>query len=217
MLRLYTGARPALQWWLPLALAILVTSATAVSAQQPTVVRVEENWELVVSDPNSYSDAPQVTCAISPVDNVDAVFANFEINHHTLPSFVAGGLQLQVWYGETPLIVRSHPSSASLSQDGETIVWTQAMEVHDGMLTFQITDGNSQAWGAFGADTNLSVTFPTILTNLNGYHPETSIANSGVGFAGNRVQSLTLKSIRVVYSDGQEVVDSQPRSVYVKN
>ena len=206
--------RPSWQLRYFLVLALLVTMATAASAQQPSIVRVEEDWELVVSDPNSYSDAPQVTCAISPVDNVNAVFANFEINHRTLPDFVPGGLQLQAWYGAHPITYRSSPSETSLSQDGETITWTQAMAISDGQLTFQVANGNSTAWGSFGGQDGLTITLYTLLPNLNGYRPETSVANSGIGYAGNRVQSLTLKQIRRFYSTGEQVVDNEPRTVY---
>ena len=58
---------------LPLGLALLV--AQFAKGDLPEVVRVEEDWELVVGTPDANSDAPQVTCVISPTGDVDDVHA----------------------------------------------------------------------------------------------------------------------------------------------
>ncbi len=49
-----------------------------------------------------------------------------------------------------------------------------------------------------------------------GYDPGISAANSGVSFAGNRVQSLTLKKVRVLLSNGQQIEDATARVVHQK-
>jgi hypothetical protein len=91
------------------------------------------------------------------------------------------------------------------------------MSLNGGALTFEIVKGNSVAWGQFGGQGNLKATVSTTLSDLSGYRPEVSTANSGIGFAGNRVQSLTLKAVRLLRSTGDQVVDTQPRVVFVKN
>jgi hypothetical protein len=48
--------------------------------------------------------------------------------------------------------------------------------------------------------------------NLNAYSPDVSISNSGVSFAPNRVQSLTLNCVRYYTSDGQVFQDNQSRA-----
>ncbi|MBI2480844.1 MAG: hypothetical protein HYV60_20120 [Planctomycetia bacterium] len=74
---------------------LLVLSTLPGFASEPvTVVRIEEDWELVVASPDSNSTAPQVSCTISPLSHVDSIHAAFELNHQSQPEFSAGGLQL---------------------------------------------------------------------------------------------------------------------------
>ncbi|NUQ61325.1 MAG: hypothetical protein HUU20_02485 [Pirellulales bacterium] len=197
---------------LPLAL-----SPAMAAAQTPTIVRVEEDWELIVAAPDHYTDAPQVTCVISPTGTVDSIHAAFDLNHQSQPQFVSGGLQLQLWNGEMPLSYHDYPNPAMLTQNGETVSWTQRMEVSGGLLRFEIVNGSSSAWGSFGGQGYLKAGIPTALQDLSGYRPGVSVAQSGVGYAGNRVQSLTLKAVRVYTSAGEMVTDSTVRTVYPKN
>ena len=179
-----------------------------------TIVRVEEEWELVVGEPHANSSAPQVVCVFSPLGHLQSCHATFELNHQTLPDSVAGGLQLQTWNGESPLRSRKFPNPALLAQPGETIRWTQVMEVGDGAVSFEITGGSSTTWGSFGGQGYLKASVPSYLTNLNGYDPSVSTSNSGVGYAANLVTSLVLKKIRVVTSDGQVIEDATVRVVH---
>jgi len=55
------------------------------------------------------------------------------------------------------------------------------------------------------------------LPNLNGYDPNASVQNSGVGFASNRVQSLVLKAVRLVTSTGEVLQDTTLRPVYPRS
>jgi len=66
------------------AIPILTGSALA----EDTIVRVEEDWELVVATPDAASDAPQVTCTISPTGNLDGIHAVLELNQQSLPAYV---------------------------------------------------------------------------------------------------------------------------------
>jgi hypothetical protein len=91
------------------------------------------------------------------------------------------------------------------------------MKLSGGLLTYEITDGSSTTWGAFGGQGYLKGTVATTLLNLNGYNSAVSVANSGIGYASNRVTSLTLKRIRVVTSSGDTVEDSTPKIVFQNN
>ena len=196
----------------PFLFAVWAEVATAQSP--PAIVRVEEDWELVVGEPDSDSDAPQVTCAISPCGNTGLLYATFELNQQGLPTFTAGGLQLQVWDGEVSLSNRGFPNGAVLAQPGETVRWTQSMELDDGSLGFEITNGSSTTWGDFGGQGYLKASVNTTLTSLDAYDPAVSVKNSGVNYAANRVQSLVLKRIRVYTSAGEQVEDTDARVVY---
>jgi hypothetical protein len=49
---------------------------------------------------------------------------------------------------------------------------------------------------------------------LNSYHPSVSVNNSGVSYGANLVTSLTLKKVRVQWSDGTWSESSSNISVY---
>jgi hypothetical protein len=178
------------------------------------VIRVEEDWELAVATPDSGSDAPQVTCLISPGVDMSCTHAVFELNQRTQPSVSPGGLQLQVWRGESPLSHVETSNGAVLGQADETIRWTQRMEVAGGVLTFAVTDGHSTTWGDFGQAGELRIQRLTLRTHLNQYDPAVSAQNSAVGYAGNRVKSLALKRVRYTTATGEVWEDSTVRLVY---
>lgn len=202
--------------WIP-AIVISAFLANPSRLQAADVTRVEEDWELVIGTPSPNSDAPQVTCLISPVENAGSVYATFIVNHHDEPSFVAGGLQLQAWNGKEILASKRHADQAVLVTPGETIRWTQAMSVENGNLVFETLKGVSNTWGNFGAEGAIKVGVPTQLLNLNKYDPKVSIANSSVSFAANRVQSLVLKRVRTYSAAGLIAEDVNPRVVHPKS
>ena len=196
--------------------AFLLVCWAEAAAQEPgpTVVRVEEDWELVIGDPNQQTDAPQIVCVISPQGDVASIHAAFELNGRSLPSFEAGGMQLQVWDGNVALSDRAHPNGLRMQQAGETVSWTQSMSLADGKLTFEIVNGTSSTWADFGGQGYLKAIVDTSSDSLNGYSPEVSVNNSGVSYAGNRVQSLVLKGVRIYMSDGQVFEDNTERVVH---
>lgn len=201
-----------------LVLLFLVAWAEIATAQSPpTIVRVEEDWELVVGEPDPGSDAPQVTSVISPLGGVQSVHATFEVNQQSLPTFTPGGLQLQVWDNEVSLSDRGFPNSTVFAQSGETIRWTQSMELNDGSLSFEIINGTSTTWGNFGGQGYLKASIPTTLISLDAYDPAVSAENSGVNYAANRVQSLVLKRVRVYTSTGEQLEDTTARVVHPRN
>ncbi len=200
-----------------LALVCLAAATTGAFAQDSsTVVRVEEDWELIVDIPEPDKEAPQVACLISPVGNAGSVYALFTINHHTIPEYVAGGLQLQIWNGSEPLTERSFRHQTLMHTQGETVTWTQAMEINgnSGTLEFEVLGGASTTWGEFGVQDNLKISVATPLQNLNEYSPEVSTVHSDIEYADNLARSLTLKRIRVYTADGEMVEFTTPLVVY---
>jgi hypothetical protein len=170
---------------------------------------------LVVATPDSNSDSPQITCIISPMGNVASVYTAFDLNHQSLPSYSPGGLQLQVWNGDVAVSQRKFPNDSVLTHAGETICWTQSLEIVEGSLVMEIIDGSSTTWGSFGGQGYLRATVNTTLADLNAYNPAVSIANSGVSYAANRVQSLVLKSVQLTTSTGEVLVqDDYPRTIH---
>lgn len=196
-----------------LSACLLATVGASGEEEALEVIRVEEDWRLIVSTPDVESVAPQVTTAISPTSNDDGLHATFELNHQSLPSFEAGGLSLQVWEAEDNVATHRHVAGEMLSAASEQVTWTMCMYRSGGRITFDIANGQSQTWGSFGHEGALKSSIQSPLASLNGYSPDYSVQTSGVGFAGNRVQSLVLVRVRYFLSNGQTLVDNEPRPV----
>ena len=180
---------------------ILGIVAVPAVAESNKVVLVEEHWELQVSEPDVERSAPQTTMVMSPKGNVDGVHFLFTLNHSTVPDYAPGGLQVQLWQGGELVEERSASNGAALHHSNETIHWVQRISLQDGTLTFQVRDGESETWGTFGGD-DLSLDASTSLTALNAYRPSVSLSESQVGYAENRVVSLTLTKLVWITEDG---------------
>jgi len=183
-------------------------------AQEVNIVKVEEDWELVVDQPDSDTTAPQVTTMLSPTGDEDDLHMTFELNHKSGAQFVPGGLTAQLWYGESWVNTNRGNSSAAMSSAAETVTWTQSMKVVGDLLRFDIKNGVSSSWGSFGNNQEFRSYVWWGDTNINNYSPETSVHLSGIGFASNRVQSLVLKRVRVYAASGEVYEDTNPRVVY---
>lgn len=182
--------------------ALVFLTLGPVAYGQGHLVRVEEDWELKVATPDVDSNSPQVVCTMTPTQGLDDLYMTFEVNHRSDSYYVAGGVNLLVWRGERHMATRSTPNIAALASGGETITWTQSLEVKNGLLTFAIRNGHSATWGSFGGSETLKVATSTSLPDLNSYSPFTSTRHSGVTFASACVESLRLKRVRFVLDDG---------------
>jgi hypothetical protein len=185
-----------------LALGILGIVAVPAVAESNKVVSVEEHWELQVSEPDTERSAPQTTMVMSPKGNVDGVHFLFTLNHSTVPDYAPGGMQVQLWQGGELVEERTASNGAALDHSNETIRWVQRISLEEGTLTFQVRDGESETWGTFGGD-DLSLDVSTSLAALNAYRPSVSLSESQVGYAENRVVSLTLTKLVWVTEDGE--------------
>jgi hypothetical protein len=166
------------------------------------VYRIEEDWELVVGDPDYILDGPQVTCTISPLD-MGTAYCAFDLNYHTQPDYQAGGLQVHTWDPSDPIEYADSTHTGVMATSNETVTWTQTMTLdpNQNTITFQVINGQSQTWGNFGGHKNgnwshLTLSINTALANLNGYTSDVSLDNSGVSFASNLVVSQTLVGVR---------------------
>lgn len=177
----------------------------------PQVVRVEEDWVLVLNQPNDSAISPQFHTAMSPAGNFNNFFAQVVWNYREIPDFRAGGLQLQLWNGQEVVQYKSDREDP-LSTAAETIRWTQVLETSDGVLTFRISDGQSVTWGDFGDGLHLASAGGPV--DLNGYSPEFSVQNSCITYGANRVNVLAIGQVRYYGSSGLIYIDETPRIVY---
>ena len=77
-----------------LAVALLTfgIGAACLDAQTPagTAVRVEEDWQLVVAQPDIINNGPQVTCTMAPAGMASG-YAAFDFDYQTQPGYSPGG------------------------------------------------------------------------------------------------------------------------------
>ncbi|HVX13174.1 MAG TPA: hypothetical protein VHC22_18460 [Pirellulales bacterium] len=181
------------------------------------VARIEEDWQLVVNQPDADLDGPQVTCVIAPL-TADQGYCAFDINYCTQPSYSAGGLQIHVWNPYTPIVTSNFPATGVMQTANETVTWTTRMSLAEGVLTFQVVNGQSTTWGNFGGTDDETLSVNTAANNLNGYDPNVSLDNSGVSFASNLVTSLTLTAVRYYAADGTLINQiTTPQVVHPQN
>jgi hypothetical protein len=198
---------------------LLVTNARAQSTPPapngpPTSFdAVEEDWELVVATPDVTGVGPQITTCMSPVaGNPSPFFVAFNLNYRERPNFAPGGMHVKVW-ANSEILSTSSAGSAQFGTPGETVTWTQRMFLLGGLVVYDVKDGHSITWGAFGQGWLLGAVFPSTVSTLAGYDPEASVRTSGVGWQSNNVTHLILMRVRY-YSDGQLIwTDTNPRPV----
>jgi hypothetical protein len=186
------------------------TASAASSAVDPD--RVEEDWQLVVANPDPLGVGPQITTCMAPSTDGDSPFVAFDLNYREYPIFQAGGMQVQTW-GRGQLISTAAQGTELFNTPGETITWTQSMTVSDGTVLYDIGNGQSTTWGNFGQGSLLSVSFRTDYGSLANYSPDDSQASSGASWQSNNVTSLKLLRVRY-YANGQLLqTDTTTRTV----
>ena len=198
-----------------LALQISAGDVTPQTSSTTAPDQVEEDWKVVIGQPDPEGAGPQITVGMCPVSDDSTPSFYFNLNYRdSSSSFQAGGMQVQVCSGST-VLADSAKGSAQCNTVGETITWTQRMAISSGNLAFTINNGQSTTWGQFGQGQSISVNgnFATTMSSLSGYNPSTSISKSVVGWESNRVTSMTLVQVRY-YAKGQLLsTDTTPRSV----
>lgn len=184
------------------AMGVLLVGASVCFGQNNfEIVKIEEEWSLVVETPDPLQDAPQISTWMSPSSSMDGVYFGVELNHAQRPEYEGGGFQTRAMIDSEQVDDRVAHQGENLYIPGEAIRWTQSLAISNGELRFSIKSGSSQSWGSFGGPST-EVKLATSLTNLNDYSPVLSADSSGVGFAANRVASLKLVKIRVFTSQG---------------
>jgi hypothetical protein len=193
--------------WMAAVLGILIAPSMSFAWEDPSILQVEEDWELVVLTPDPLQDSPQISTWMSPTRNMGSEHFGLDLNHTLRNSEIGGGFQTKALRGESLIESKLHDDSTNLHHEGEVLRWTQVMSIHGGSLYFSIKNGTSQSWGTFGG-TNTTVSLPSSLSNLNQYSHQSSLSWSGVGYASNRVGHLKLVRVRKIDSNGQIVEQS---------
>ena len=193
---------------------MLAMPSTAVTepASEP-IVRVEEDWRLVLNEPDHAVDAPQFHTVMSPYADLESVYMQATWNYWEQPDFESGGLQLQTWESDQSVADKGFFERQQLSTNTETITWTQVLDNNGEVLFFGIENAQSQTWGAFGGE-NMKVHTDRHVSDLNGYRPEVSATNSWVTYGANRVDLLVITAVRYYGRSGLLYQDTTARVIY---
>lgn len=175
------------------------------------VLVVEEDWMLVLNEPNGAVHSPQFHTIMSPHSDVNTSYAQVLWNYRETPNYVPGGVQLQSYSGET-LVRRRSMEYGQLSTVAETVTWTQRLATDGTVLSFEVLNGSSTTWGSFGKDMRLDDT--AYLPDLSNYSPETSARESCVTYGSNRVDSMVITQVRYYGASGLLFTDNTPRVVF---
>jgi hypothetical protein len=178
------------------------------------IVHVEEDWELVVGDPDPNTAGPQIACSMSPFASISDTYFTTEINHRSVPWWAPGGISIHQWSGDWRIQSFDRADRSTMQTNDEVVRWTQSLDVNNGVLTFQVRNGTSTTWGPFGYTNMVRLQTNWGVNSINSYSPDVSVANSGVAFASNRVKSLRLVQVRATLSNGTTVTDTTTRTVH---
>jgi hypothetical protein len=190
-----------------LAACAMLTSTPIGQARDVTgdFVKIEQDWEVVVGDPDVSLCSPQLFVLLWPASGGD-FWNEFLINYNDQPTFSAGGVQIQVWQGNTVLDGHDNsPNQAVLQLQGEVVTFTLSMRVTStGDLHYRAKNVSSTSFGNIG---NLVASVPYNQPNLNSYSTDDTVNNSGILFGANRVTSMTLKQVRKYNAAGAYVTE----------
>lgn len=196
---------------------VIACAGEALATDPVQIVRVEEDWVVEIGEPDPASDTPQIITVMAPWNSTSHVHAVFELNHLTLPDYLHGGMQLQVWYGDYNASYNNFPTTNKLNTPGEVITYTVAQSVSGGQIKFEVLNGQSSTWGAFGGQGYLKSTAYTLLSDLNTYNLNTSLQNSRVGYASHRVRKFARKEVRFYSAQGLVGTNSTEQVVHAYN
>ena len=197
-------------WLIPTILSFFLFAEFA-SAQ--SIIRVEEDWELQVSDPDLNSTGPQVVTTMSPNSDLLGLYFTLEINHRSAPSWSAGGISIHRWFGEGRYATYDRVDRSTMQTSNEVVTWTQALYRDNGRIYFNVLNGVSSTWGPFGYSNLMKLDNTWSADNINGYTTALSVGQSGASYAANRVKLLKINAVRTTFSDSSVITDTTPRIV----
>jgi len=173
--------------------ALLLLGAGQAQAQ---ILRVEEDWELHLGEPDSNSVGPQVLTTMSPNPDINGTFFTAEFNHRSAPTWTPGGISIHRWAGEFRMGSYDRADRAVMNTSSEVVTWTQALYFDNSRLNFKVYNGHSTTWGDFGQTGTVKLDCSWGVGHVNSYTPAISMAHSGPAYAGNRVTLLKITAVR---------------------
>ncbi|MCC9644247.1 hypothetical protein LOC71_18375 [Rhodopirellula sp. JC740] len=178
---------------------------------------IEENWELVLGEPDPKINSPQVSFFVYPDSGDESRYFELQLNYAADATYSSGGFRVTAASNDQIVDHERGGNFQNWTVANDRIQWTTVMAVQDSRYLFAIKNGQSSDWGSFGGPDYLVEMPHGSGKRLSNYHPDKSLANVDIGFGANRVDSILLKSVRVIYSDGSQEhvsVNASPTSIH---
>lgn len=189
--------------------------ATAAMAEDPDIIRVEEDWVAYITNPDSGFGAPQITNVISPRPTTEGAFGIIELNHGSQPNFRSGGYQVQSWLGEFRNDYAFSEQTVALSRAYDKLVYTVCMELSGEKISFTLINGKSRTWGRFARDgITATAIAPAYGVSLSDYSPQFSVDNTTINVGAHRVALMYQSETRYYSADGLERTDTTARVLH---
>jgi hypothetical protein len=185
-------------------LALCAGPASKVAGEESAAApwKVEEEWELVVNEPEPSTNSPQVTFFTCPDAAQETCYFQLQMNYAADTGYSSGGFHVAAARDEVLLDQARSATQKMITVSGDRIVWTSVMAVIDGEYLYAVKDGHGDDWGAFGGPDYLVRMSSGGAVDLGGYTPAKSLDMVDVGFGGNRIQGIVLKRVHLSYPDG---------------
>lgn len=182
-------------------------------ASEPGVFKVEEDWEMVIHEPDAINVSPQVTFAISPTgaheeadeNSAHNCYFHLQMNYAADQNFSAGGFHVAAIEQDQITDEERSECQVVLSSAHDQLRWTSVMAVVNGKLMYAVKNGYSGDWGSFGGPDYLVQMGNCPVNDLQHYSHQWSLENVDVSYGGNRVASIKLARVRLYYPSGQVV------------
>ena len=75
-------------------LTLVLAALPACVAADSTIYKIEEDWEMVINEPDPANHSPQVTFYTSPSVNLDEVYFQLQMNYAADRDFSGGGFHV---------------------------------------------------------------------------------------------------------------------------
>ncbi|WP_203329066.1 hypothetical protein [Candidatus Laterigemmans baculatus] len=189
--------------WPGLAAFLLIACAIGVqSSRAADIYRIEEDWEMVINEPDSSIHSPQLTFFLPPNPADPDRYFQLQLNHAVDHEFSGGGFHVVAADGSEHLDSFRSSTYQPLVSHAQTVRWTSVMNVHGDSVYYHVKDGYAADWGSFGGYWTAVRMAAQGTLHFNAYDPSQSLEMIDIGFGGNRVESLVLRDVRLYRTDG---------------
>ena len=154
-------------------------------AAEPTVYKVEEDWELVVNQPDASSNSPQITFFTSPSHLLEDSYFQLQMNYHAADDYSSGGFHVASVSDDQTVDDARSMTRKNLATNDDLIRWTSVMAVIDNRALFAGRDGYGREWGSFGGPDYLVLMVPSPVPDLSNYRYQESMKSVDLGYRRN--------------------------------